>query len=377
MIQKIHSFFDFHIEYYKIKQNELMDLKKSFIRSFDLTVLPLFRVGYVEIEGNNPILLFDIHHIISDGVSGEIFQNEFISLYNSKSVPFLSLQYKDYTLWQHEVVNQKIMLKQEAYWLSEFKGNIPVLDLPYDFQRPKNRSFEGASVDFGLGESIVEKLRLLLKSTGTTTYMFVLSVFHILASKLSNQNEILIGMPVAGRNHPDLKSIMGLFVNTLIIKNSLSREQTFECFLHGVKDKIIRATDNQDYQLENLIDKLEITRDMSRNPLFDLVCNMVRISNEDSTVKHYDREITTHQQGISKFDLYINILDLGKDIVLNFVYSTKLFKPDTVNKFIEYFIEIVNQVVSDKYLKVKDIKLLNNLKELEFGISREDAEFNF
>ena len=163
--------------------------------------------------------MVDTHHIISDGVSVERLFSEFIELYNGQELEPLRIQYKDFAAWQNRFLKSDELKKQEEYWVQQFTGDIPVLNLPYDFERPLMQSFEGRHLSFALNEDQTEGLRGIAKKTGTTMHMVLLSAFYVLLSKYSGQEDLVVGTPVAGRPHADLQNMMGMFVNTLALRN--------------------------------------------------------------------------------------------------------------------------------------------------------------
>ncbi|EKN37622.1 putative non-ribosomal peptide synthase, partial [Clostridium botulinum CFSAN001627] len=209
----------------------------------------------------------DMHHIISDGVSMNILIKEFKDIYNGKNLEPLKLQYKDFAAWQNNFLKSDLMKKQEEYWLSRFSDEIPILNIPTDYERPAIKSFDGDSISFKVNEEITEKLRELAKETGSTIHMILLSAFNILLSKYSGQEDIIVGVPIAGRSNADLENIMGMFVNTLALRNKLEGDKKYIDFLNEVKENSLRAYENQSYQFEALIEKLNLKLDASRNPL--------------------------------------------------------------------------------------------------------------
>ena len=183
--------------------------------------------------------------------------------------------------------------KQEEYWIDSFAGEIPVLNMPADYPRPLVQSFEGDSAYFEAGRELTEKLNNLTAETGTTLYMALLSAYNILLFKYTGQEDIIVGSPIAGRQHADLKNIIGMFVNTLAIRNYPEEEKTFREFLAEVKENALLAYENQDYQFEDLVEKLEIRRDISRNPLFDVMFTVQNMDFGAVTIK--DLKITPYQ----------------------------------------------------------------------------------
>ncbi len=307
ILQKIYDRVDFEIEYNEVMDSEVRALVKEFVRPFDLEKAPLLRVGLVKVHAEKHILLYDMHHIISDGVSMSILVEEFIKLYQHQELPELKIQYKDYAAWQNKLKSSEIMKKQEEYWLKEFEGELPVLSLPTDYPRPPIQSFAGDSINFELNEKLTAGIRQLSKQTGATTYMVLLSGFSILLSKYSGQEDIVVGSPIAGRQHNDLNNIMGVFVNTLAMRSYPEGNKLYKDYLEEVKNRCLKAYENQAYQFEELVEKLNVRRDMSRNPLFDVV--LVLQNTEIKTVDIEDLSFSVYQgeNKISKFDITLNV----------------------------------------------------------------------
>ncbi|WP_332276070.1 condensation domain-containing protein, partial [Bacillus velezensis] len=200
-------------------------IAKTFIQPFELDQAPLFRAELATVSGKQ-YLMIDMHHIISDGVSISLLLKEFTKLYNGESLEPLRIQYKDFAQWQNAYLRSGSLDKQAAYWKKQFEGTVPVLHLPYDYERPSIQSFEGDSVHFTLDKEMTEGLRGLAKEEGATLHMVLLSAFNILLSKYSGQEDIVVGVPVAGRPHADLRNMIGMFVNTLAVRNHPDKEKT-------------------------------------------------------------------------------------------------------------------------------------------------------
>ena len=250
---------------------EVQEKIKEFIVPFNLEKAPLLRVAVISLSKDRHIMLFDMHHIISDGTSMGILIKEFNELYVGKDLGKLKVQYKDYSQWQLKKRESEEFKNQEEYWLKEFSGEIPVLNLPTDYIRPNVKDFSGDSISFVLDEEITEKLRTLAKETGSTMYMVLLSNINILLSRYSGQEDIIVGSAIAGRTHTDIESIIGMFINTLAIRSIVDCNISFKDYLKCIKEKTLKAYDNQDYPFENIVEKLAIKRDLSRNPLFDVM----------------------------------------------------------------------------------------------------------
>ena len=359
------------------KENEEIEtIIDKFVRKFDLENEPLFRVELVEIR-EKTYLLIDMHHIISDGVSMSILIRELTDLYNGKSFEPLKLEYKDFATWQNRFLKSGEMKKQEEYWINKFNSETPILNLPYDYERPAMQSFEGDNVRFEVDEKTTEELRKLAKETGTTMHMVLLSAFNILLSKYSGQEDIVIGTPIAGRPHSDLQNIMGIFVNVLALGNKPSGDKKYLDFLKEVRENSLKAYENQSYQLEVLVDKLNIRRDRSRNPLFDVMFNMIdTLTGSDIKLEGLLLKYHNNENKGCKFELTLNALERDNSIELNIEYCSKLFNKETIERIGTHYIRILDNITSNNKIKIDEIELLteaeSNQLQFEFNDTKVD-----
>ncbi|NOQ28301.1 MAG: amino acid adenylation domain-containing protein, partial [Bacteroidales bacterium] len=267
-VQVISKDVEFELGELSIESTELENTRNKFIKPFDLAKTPFLRAAIVDIKGDDSLLMIDMHHIISDGTSHTILEKEFQALLSGEELASLPLQYKDYSQWQNSKEQQDLIKDQEQYWLNKFEGEIPVLNLPNDYVRPLMQSHEGATVSFVLSKEETKGIKIFTKENDLTLYMSLLSVFSILLSKLSGQDDIVVGTPIAGRNHVDLENIVGIFINTLSIPNEVKGEESIQEFVSSLKQTVLGAYENQNYQFEDLVDKVSVERDTSRNPIF-------------------------------------------------------------------------------------------------------------
>ncbi|MCP4218391.1 MAG: amino acid adenylation domain-containing protein, partial [bacterium] len=204
-VQKIHDTADFDIDLHDTVEKEFDTVMKAFTRPFDLSKAPLLRAGLVDIESSRrQVLLLDMHHIITDGTSHKILENDFAALYAGEQLPALRLQYKDFSEWRNQKENRELQAKQEQYWINRFSDELPVLELPTDFPRPLLHGFEGASVSFVLPARETTAINNIARESGATLFMVLLALYNILLSRLSGGEDIIVGTPVAGRRHDDL-----------------------------------------------------------------------------------------------------------------------------------------------------------------------------
>jgi amino acid adenylation domain-containing protein len=357
-VQKIAEQVDFEIDYMECNREEADEIIKNFVRLFDLKKPPLLRLSLIKVAPEEFFLMFDLHHIITDGVSEPLLVKDFMAFYNNETLPELRLQYKDYVEWHLGEVQQQHILKQREFWLNEFKDQITILELPIDYERPSVKGHDGSFVSFYVSPDETNKLKSVAENEGSTMFMMLLSIFNVFLSKITNQDDIIIGTPTAGRQHADLENIIGMFVNTLAIRNNPKGNSSFREFLSVVKSKTLSCFENQAYQLETLIDELKIERDTSRTPLFEVMFSYENF--EPSVLEIPGLTYSAHSIGhsVAKFDLTLLVHEYEGRLFLNFGYATDVFKRETIEKFALYFKRLVSSIISDTNKKIADLEML-------------------
>jgi tyrocidine synthetase III len=363
MVQKIHDTVSVPIAFFQDPETPVEDIVDQFIQPFDLAQVPLVRAGLIQRSGKEHILLIDMHHIISDGVSHFLLVNQFIALCRQEELPELRLQYKDFALWQQQEEQQAQLKEQETFWLEQFSDNIPILNLPGDYSRPLIQQFDGATELFVLNEETTAKLNQLALSRDATLFMVILAAFNIMLSKVTGQHDIVIGTGVSGRRHTELWKIVGFFVNTLALRNFPSNDKSFLSFLAEVKTRSLEAMDNQDYPFEDLVEKVGIKRDTSRNPLFDVMFVMENMGTpgeanriDPGAIQQDPLESYRFRRRMSKFDCTIFAMEEGNHVKFLVEYSTSLFKKETLRLFNRYLQETLCAVADNAELTLAQLK---------------------
>jgi amino acid adenylation domain-containing protein len=327
----------------------------TLVTPFDFEKPPLMRVKMIFLDNGDKYLFIDIHHIITDAASQLLLTREFHELYAGNILPHLRIQYKDFAEWQNSKEYKKRTLLQERFWMRKLHGELPVLQLPLDFPRPAVQNFEGATAQFLLGKEEAKGIKRISKEKDATSFMVLLSLYTILLSKITGMEDIIVGSPLSGRLHNDLQPLIGMFLNTLVLRNYPTEERTYSEYLSNVKHHILEAFENQEYQFEDQVESLVKNRDFSRNPIFDVVFSFLVQEEQTEETKIMDEGTIIHKQTTSKFDMALRGLDLGETIFFGFEYSTKLFKKESMGRFISSFKEIVGQVTADPNIKIGEI----------------------
>lgn len=355
----------FAIESIRATEEEMQDQIQQFVRTFDLEQAPLMRAGLVELRQDCHVLLVDLHHIIGDGLSVQMLMTELGQLYRGDKLSPLRIQYKDYAEWQQSQLQSDWMKKQEQYWLGVFSEQMPLLELPTDYERPETLSYAGDLLEIAVEDDIVAGLRKLEALTGTTLYMILLAAYTILLSKYSGQEDIVVGLPIAGRTQAELEPVMGMFVNTLAVRNQPAADKTFAAYLLEVKEHMLNAYENQDYPFEELIKKMELTKDARRNPLFD---TMLVLQNTGPSEMHMDGltcKSCAPNNHVSKFDLTLYVTESDHHLDAAFEYSAVLFERTTVESMSQNLLLILTTICREPHIEINQIKLAEENKNKE------------
>lgn len=377
VVQKIHQDLDFCVDFEKIEDGDIKGLMNNFVKPFELSKAPLMRVKLVQTDSSENILLFDMHHIVSDGISMAILINEFIQLYEGKSLIPLKIQYKDYASWRNTLSEKESMKVQQEYWAKLFQNDVPVLNISTDYPRPPMKSFEGSRIEYNISAELTLRLKSLAKNTGTTLFMVLLAAYNVLLSRYSGQEDIVVGTPIAGRPHPDFENIIGMFVNTLALRNYPSHNKEFNEFLTEVRENSLIAYENQDYQFEDLIDKLSLKRDLSRNPLFDAMFVMQNTGVSLDNISSFSLTQAVNQNTIAKFDMTLTAVESKDSINLDMEYSTSLFKKETMERLLNHYVNILDKVTTEAQLKIGEINLLTEYEKNQLLFVFNDTKSNY
>ncbi len=382
VFQRVHEVVDFSVEFQEAAFAEAERLAHEFVRPFDLSAAPLLRVNLVKTASDHYVLMIDMHHIVSDGTSIDLFIAECLRLYHGETLPPLALQYRDFCLWQKHLFESRDFLIQEDYWLEQFESPVAPLGLPTDFSVPSLRTFEGGIVHFNPGAEIDRRIYKQVEETKTTVFMYLLAVYYVLLFRYTGRGDIVVGTKLLGRRHADVHDMIGMFINMLALRNYPSAEKSFSEFLSEVRDNTVNAFENQDYQFEELVAKLGLGGRHGRNPLFDTVFALVNLdptgNQKVQSVEGLSLTPHTTRREISNFDLHMEGVDANGTIMLQLGYSKELYKRETIETLCLRYREILEQVTAAPDIKLKEIKLSHQLSITNSKtIAGDEGEFGF
>lgn len=334
---------------------------------FDLAQCPLFRATILKLGETDHVLLITMHHIVSDGWSINVFIRELLTCYQSFRqalpipLPDLDIHYRDYTAWYQAQLESENLERHRSYWQAEFKDGIPVLELPTFKQRPKVKTFKGDVIHFRINDAEKAGLVALGHTGGATLFMVLLSAFTVLLRKYSGQNDLVIGTPVAGRDHPDLENQLGFYVNTVALRTQLEGKDSFSTLLEKVREKVISSFSHQHYPFDQLVDELEVERNLSRSPIFDVMMVFQNRDMESSGTSEIDGlEINRFksEQAVSKFDLTLFVENGIQGLACGFEYNSDLFSLEQMQRMADHFKNLLSEIIRGPSLPISSLDML-------------------
>lgn len=360
IVQKVKENLEIKINIETVNTNDIDALFKEHQTIFDLNIAPLLKVSLLQLPSGKALLILDAHHIIMDGTSLNNLIQEFSDAYNNKQLPELPIDYKDFAIWEEEQLQENTFKASKDFWVEKFKDDVPILNMPTTYSRPANKSYEGDTIVTSISDELTKKINEFSTKYHVTPYMFMLACYYVLLYKYTNQEDIVVGSPISGRPYAELESLLGMFVNSLPLRNTVSCNLGFEEFLLNVKNSCMEAFSHQDYPFDVLVSDLNIARDNSRSPLFDTMFiyqnNGFRMFDFDNINAHY-KVPASHT---SKFDLSLEVLPQDNILKLSFEYCTELFDADFIKKFATHYLNVIKAVLEKPSQKIADISILSN-----------------
>ncbi|MFF4934995.1 amino acid adenylation domain-containing protein [Streptomyces griseofuscus] len=337
---------------------------------FDLERYPLIRAALVRFAADDHMLAVAIHHIGADGWSLDVLLNELCALYAAYAsggrspLPDLPVQYSDYAVWQHEILNEDALSEHLDYWRHHLEGAPNAIDLPTDHRRPAMPSHGGDHVDFTIDAESADRLRALGGRFHASSFMALVSVFGVLLHRLSGQDDICLGYFVGNRDQLETESLIGLFVNTLVLRSRCSADDSFEEMLRRVRETVLVGDRHRDLPFERLVDELQPERDLSHHPVFQVAFSHLAASTssrQEATLPGLEMEPAELGGRTSKFDLTLFVSDNkpGHGLECRFEYATDLFERETVEAFARHFCVLLEEVVTDPAARIADLPLLS------------------
>ncbi|MBW1295660.1 amino acid adenylation domain-containing protein [Aquimarina litoralis] len=362
-------------------------IKEQKGKGYDLSKAPLFDGSLLKVNDECFVFSLSMHHIISDGWSLEILTSEIVESYkqlqskNSLELPDLPIQFKDYAVWLEETNTENVLKESKEYWLNVFHGELPVLDLPTYKNRPLIKTYTGKELNYHFSKETLSNLKVFSQKHHVTLFMTLMSGIKALLSRYSNQKDIIIGTPIAGREHPDLESQIGLYLNTLAIRTQLNKEDSFFDVLQKEKQQLLGAYSHQKYPFDKLVEELGVTRDTSRSPLFDV---MVILQNQKQLSEFQNREEIQElvvspfniTRETSQFDLSFAFIE-KEDLSLHITYNTDIYEESFVTEIFSHLENLFAQVLVSDHVRLEDIDVQTKLEKHKILIDFNDTKVTY
>ncbi|SHN14586.1 amino acid adenylation domain-containing protein, partial [Flavobacterium pectinovorum] len=355
--------------------------------AFDLEQAALIRASLVKLKEDEFVFFLSMHHIIGDGWSIELLVSEIVKIYNALTqgieakLPELSIQYKDYSVWLNEVLQQEKSQESKAFWLQQFAGELPVLDLPSFKTRPLVRTYNGNSHTHIFPKEFLNKLKTFSKEHDATLFMTLMAGINALLHRYTGQNDIIIGTPVAGREHPDLENQMGLFLNTLAIRTQFEEKNSFLDLLNKEKNILLEAYEHQNYPFDALLAELNLKRDTSRSALFDVLVvlqnqrQVKSLVNEEQLtglqIENYEFESRN-----SKFDITFTFSE-SDVLTLLINYDSDIYDQSLIKRMFSHFENILIKSLEQPENPIEEIDFLTVEERQELLVGFNDISVDY
>ena len=332
---------------------------------FDLEKGPLFRASIIRQTDDDYVLILNMHHIISDGWSIDILLKEIAMLYQAFAVgrgtplPELPIQYADFAYWQRQWLQGAELERQVSFWKRELANAPTVLEFPTDRPRSLIQTFRGATQVCAFSDELSTALKGLAQQEGVTLFMLLMAAFQVLLYRYSGQTDLLVGTPIANRTRIETEGLIGFFANTLVLRADLLGKPGFRELLQRVKEKTLNAYAHQDIPFEKLVEELHPERDMSRNPLFQVmfVLQNTPVSAIDMPALRFS--LVEASSDTAKFDLWLSMTEVGNELHGTIEYSTDLFNASTIERLLGHFQTLLAGIVAHPEMQIADLPLMN------------------
>jgi amino acid adenylation domain-containing protein len=339
-------------------------------RAFSLERGPVIRAGIVRLSREDHILVLTMHHIATDGWSTGVLMREFGSLYEGirEGAPSrlreLEVQYGDYAVWQKQWLQREVLEEQLEYWGPRLTG-VTVLELPADKRRPSVASHRGGTISQKFSPVITQGLKAVSRQHGATLFITLLTTFKVLLSRYSGQQDISVGTPIANRSRKEIENNIGFFANTLVMRNDLSGNPRFTDLLMRVREVALDGYKYQDMPFEKIVENVQTERDLSHNPLFQVLLALHNLPAETTTIGSVRMSLMKPGSSTTRFDLSVDLVETQEGLVGNIEYSTDLFEESSIRRMAGHFENLIGGIILDPEQRIGLLPLMGRTEMQE------------
>ncbi len=369
---KIQDFVDFQIDV-EVSQHRNLEqtLSKESAIQFDLTQAPLCKCKVFQLSEEERILFFNIHHIVADGNSLRLLVKEINDVYkqlkNNSITEFIDdrLNYVDYAEWQQEYLKSEEAKEFHNFFRDKLNGELPILTLPTEYARTNSKSYNGSRINLALDFETTQALDSISNDLSVSKFTVFVAAMNLIFRKLAGTNDIITGTVAKNRSLSQLENMQGYFSNTLPLRVKIDREKPANEFISQVKKEILSTLDKQIYPFDKIISELDLVRDFSRNPVFDVMLMYRENVQEDLNIQGAEIQEIEIPESLSRIELAFELIEAGDDYKLEISYNSDLYSEEQVREYQKYFSEILKQISVNNTKRVKDISLLSQQETLE------------
>jgi len=321
-------------------------------KPFHLSNGPLLRAAIIKVAANESIFYYNMHHIISDGWSMNVLTNDVMHFYQALQMGTtpvldpLEIQYKDFANWQQENLQSEAQQEAEAYWKSQFSGELPVLELPTQKKRPLLKTSKGKTYVTYIDTATTSALKDFSNKNEGSLFMGLITAMNTLFYRFTSQNDFIIGSPSAGREHVQLENQIGFYLNTIALRNQVAKEDSFRSLFSKVRATTFGAYKHQQYPFDQLVEELQLKRDNSRNPIFDVMLLLQNFNeNASKVVIENTEEITSQGEGFCKYDFLFTFQEIGDYLSMEVNFNKDVYEDELIIDFIKHFKNVLSEAL--------------------------------
>ncbi len=365
-IQVVHESVPLEIALTAVTEAEVPELLQELVkRPFALTTPPLMRVALLQVSPTDHLLVIVMHHIVSDGWSVNILVREIATLYHAirsgypNPLPELPVQYPDFAAWQRGWLQGDVLAQQIDYWRQRLTGAPATLNLPTDFPRPAMQSYRGATYRHNLSSDLTQHVIQFSRNANATPFMTLLAAYQLLLSRYAGQDDVVVGSPIANRNRSEIENLIGFFVNMLVLRTQIGPDESFNSVLGQVRQHALDGFNHQDVPFEKLVDALNVRRDMSFPPVFQVAFIMQNAPRSELDLGEITMSVVPAEGTTAKYDLTLIVLETAAGYRLLWEYCTDLFAEETIVRLATHFTYLLENVLTRPQQPVAELPLFS------------------
>lgn len=371
-----------------LRKHELIEayIEQDAFKPYDLEKGPLFRISLLQVEDNEYVFYYNMHHIISDGWSMDVLTNDVFTFYDAfkankqPDLKPLRIQYKDYSSWQLKQLEDEDYDAHKKYWIENLSGEYLPINLPTTKNRPALKTYNGQCLYTFLDANTTQQLKAFSQEHGGSLFMGVLSAWNILMYRYTTQKNIIIGSPVAGREHADLENQIGFYVNILALKNEIKTGDNFEQFYERLKKNVLQSYNHQMYPFDSLVEELNVQRDTSRSPIFDISMSYHNPEGKRDIGELNEEELVQIQDlGFEKIknDIELHFKEVGDYMSFKLIFNTDVYEQSMIEKLMQHFKKLLNELLNNPLKDIDQVNFLTSEEKHKILVTFNDTQTTY